>query len=175
MTEDEVLLSSIKASRKMTEDSSMVIYNMTKGIDFSNPKKVASSLASVFFETDAINWFSVDGDHIQFNPSYRVRILLAEEHNKLLNKVVDDFLADLKEKEITHRFSQQIKDLSANMERMQSAMATHAFYETLNRRFNKRVVDSIEVEDDLLTDLLEAIEIRTPNNVDLIDWENLPI
>jgi hypothetical protein len=114
MSMDDELTSSIMASRKMPNDGSLVIYNLTAGLDFSSPKDIAKVLAKVFFEKEAVNWFKVNGDHIWFNPIYKVRILLSAQHNELLGTVVDDFLKDFKEEEISKKFAKQIDDLSTN-------------------------------------------------------------
>ena len=173
MGNDETALR-IKESRKVSDRGDMVIYNLATGVDFSNPDKVARTLADVFFQEDAAKWFKLDGDHLSFNPEYKVRILLSDEHGNMLRKAVDDFLLDLKKDELDHVFSNYIKDVSENAQKLQAAMARHSFGSMLNRRFNRKIED-IEVEDDLFTDLLEAIEIRSPTNQDLIDWKKLPI
>ncbi len=174
MDKDSKLEEMIKASRKVSDRGSIVIYNLTSGVDFSDPDKVARTLADVFFEEDASKWFQLDEDHVTFNPEYKVRILLAEEHGKLMQKAVDDFLLDLKEDDLDRVYSRYITDVSENMQKLQSAMAKHSFFTALNKRFDRKV-DKVDVEDDLFTDLLEAIEIRTPSNQDLIDWKKLPI
>jgi hypothetical protein len=174
MTDNDELAKKIKDTRKVSDRGDLVIYNLTSGIDFSNPDRVARSLADVFFREDAVNWFKQDGDHISFNPEYKVRILLSEEHGKTLEKAVDDFLLDLKKDELDQVFSRYIGDVSEKDQKLQAAMARHSFGSALNKRFNRKV-EQIEVEDDLFTDLLEAIEIRSPTNQDLIDWKNLPI
>jgi hypothetical protein len=174
MSIDDELTSTIIASRKKSDDGSLVIYNLTKGIDFSNPKSVANSLAKVFFEKDAVNWFKVDRDNIEFNPTYKVRILLAAEHNDLLGKTVDDFLEDFKKEEINKRFVRQIDDISTNEEKIRTAVGLGALGALLNKPFARRD-DKTEVEDLMFTEILEALEIRTPDNSDLINWEKLPI
>jgi hypothetical protein len=174
MSIDDELTSTIIASRKKSDDGSLVIYNLTKGIDFSNPKSVANSLAKVFFEKDAVNWFKVDRDNIEFNPTYKVRILLAAEHNDLLGKTVDDFLEDFKKEEINKRFVRQIDDISTNEEKIRTSVGLGALGALLNKPFARRD-DKTEVEDLMFTEILEALEIRTPDNSDLINWEKLPI
>jgi len=116
MSVDPNLISLIQSSRKSSEDGSIVVYNLTKGLDFSNPKKIAETLAKVFFETDGTNWFKVEGDHISFNPTFKVKILLSEQHSKLLTQTVNDFLKDLKSNEINKKFAHQIHDISTNEE-----------------------------------------------------------
>ena len=69
----------------------LVTYDLTKGIDFSDPKSVARIISDVFFEKDALKWFKVKDEKIEFEPTYKVRIVMAEEHNKMLESVVDDF------------------------------------------------------------------------------------
>lgn len=174
MPADDNLSSIIQASRKASEDGSIVVYNLTKGLDFSDPRKVADALASVFFEKDAINWFKVKEDHIEFNPTYKVKILLADEHNKLLSKTVDDFFTDLKKNEITQKFNPQIKNISTNEEKLQTAIGLNAISSFFNKPFQRKD-DKTEIEDQVLTEMLEVLEIRTPSDTDLIDWENLPI
>lgn len=174
MTEKDDIAKRIKESRKVSDRGDMVIYNLATGVDFSNPEKVARTLADVFFQEDAANWFKLDGDHLSFNLEYKVRILLSDEHGSKLGKAVDDFLLDLKKDELDQVFSSYIKDVSENAQKLQAAMARHSFGSMLNGRFNRKMED-IEVEDDLFTDLLEAIEIKSPSNQDLIDWKKLPI
>ena len=174
MSVDSQLKEEIASSRKKSDDGSFVVYNLTKGINFSDPRKVAEALATVFFEKDAINWFKTIGSHIEFNPTYKVKILLAEEHNKLLSETVDDFLSDLKKDEINRKFSNEIKGISSNEEKLQSAVGLAAIGSFFNKPFQKKD-DKIEIEDQLLTEMLGVLEIRTPTDDDLIDWDNLPI
>ncbi len=174
MTADTNLYNSIASTRKISDDGSLVVYNLTKGLDFSHPDKVAVTLASVFFEKDANNWFKVSGDHIEFSPKYKVRILLAEEHNKLLTETVNDFLRDVKKDEISRKFANQIKDVSTNEEKMRTVVGLAAIGAFFNKPFQRKD-DKIEIEDQLFTEMLGSLEIRTPTNEDLIDWENLPI
>ncbi|MCL5929891.1 MAG: hypothetical protein M1123_01225 [Candidatus Thermoplasmatota archaeon] len=174
MSVDNELEEAIASSRKKSDDGSFVVYNLTKGINFSDPRKVAEALATVFFEKDAINWFKTTGSHIEFNPTYKVKILLAEEHNKLLSETVDDFLSDLKKDEINRKFSNQIKGISSNEEKLQSAVGLAAIGSFFNKPFQKKD-DKIEIEDQLFTEMLGVLEIRTPTDVDLMDWDNLPI
>ncbi|MEM0133814.1 MAG: hypothetical protein QXU18_01090 [Thermoplasmatales archaeon] len=174
MSMDDSLREAIISSRKKSDDGSLVIYNLTKGIDFSDPRKVADALAHVFFENDAVNWFKSSRSHVEFNPTYKVRILLAEEHNKLLSDTVDDFLSDLKKDEISQKFSNQIREISTNEEKLQSAMGLAAIGSFFNKPFQRKD-DKIEIEDQLFTEMLGVLEIRTPTDADLIDWDNLPI
>ena len=66
MVNEDKLKSDIEKCRKVSQDGSMVTYDLTSGVDFSNPKLVAKELAEVFFEKDAKNWFKVDDDKIDF-------------------------------------------------------------------------------------------------------------
>ncbi len=168
------LVSTISASRRLSQDGTRVIYNLTEGLDFSEPKKVAEALASVIFEKDAVNWFETDGEHINFKPSYKVRVLLAKEHNERIEKTVKDFLEDFKTMELDKKFSSQIKEISSNEERSKRAFGLGMISAILNKPFYIKD-DRIEVEDLLLTEILSSLEIRTPDDRDLIDWKNLPI
>ena len=52
MPEEKNLKSAIENSRKISEDGSLVTYDLTKGVDFSDPKSVARIISDVFFEKD---------------------------------------------------------------------------------------------------------------------------
>ncbi len=174
MTADGNITSIIRSSRKESGDGSMVIYNLTKGVDFSEPRKVAEALARVFFEMDASKWFSVNGDHIEFKPGFKVKILMQDEHSKLLQKTVSDFLLDLKNDELNREFAHQIKDISTDEEKARTASGFAQISMLLNHSFFKKW-DNTEIGDQLFTEILEVLEISTPSDEDLIDWENLPI
>lgn len=174
MTTEGTITSIIRASRKESEDGSTVVYNLTQGVDFSEPKKAAEALAGVFFEMDASRWFVVRGDHIEFKPGFKVKILLADEHSKMLQKTVSDFLLDLKKDELNRKFSRQIRDVSTGEENQRTTSGFAQISMLLNRPFFKKW-DKTEIEDQLFTELLGVLEIRTPSDEDLIDWDNLPI
>ena len=174
MVAEDKLKSAIENSRKVSEDGLLVIYDLTSDIDFSNPKNVARALSEVFFEKDALNWFKVNDDQVDFEPTYKVRVVLAEEHNRQLENTVDDFLKDLQKEDISKVYSKQIKDGASNASHIQSAMAIGAITSALFRHSEKKVyADSIK--DDLFVDLLEKLEIRSLNGKDLMDWKNLPL
>ena len=174
MSAEDKLKTIIEKSRKASQDGSLVNYDLTTGVDFSNPKAVAKVLSQVFFEKDALNWFKVNDDKIDFVPTYKVRVVMKEEHNKKLESTVDDFLADLKKEDISRDFSRQIKDDATNAIRLQSAITTSALKSTLFHHSLDKVY-SDEIKDDLFVDLLEKLEIRSLNNEDLMDWKKLPL
>lgn len=174
MSEESSISNILSANRKVSGDGSLVIYDLTEGVNFSNPKKTAEALAKAFFENDAVNWFQVTDDHIEFSPTYKVRIVLAEDHSRKLEETVDDFLEDLKKKEIYPRFSQQIKDTSENDSNLKAAMVAGTIHSLLMKHYGKQI-DKNYLQDDLFLDILERLEIRSLNNADLIDWKKLPI
>ncbi|MEM0155279.1 MAG: hypothetical protein QW597_01580 [Thermoplasmataceae archaeon] len=174
MTYEEDIKDKIIASRKMSDDGDLVTYDLTKGIDFSRPKAVAEALSMAFFEKDAINWFQASDDKIDFKPTYKVRFVMAEGDNKKLEETVDDFLKDLKRKEIYNHFEDQVKRDSESVGKMRAAMASGVMNKLLDKHLNGGL-DRSYVEDDLLTDILEKIEIRSLNDRDLMDWEHLPL
>ncbi|EQB68158.1 MAG: hypothetical protein ACYCSO_04855 [Cuniculiplasma sp.] len=174
MVDEEKLKSVIENTRRVSQDSSLVIYDLTQGVDFSNPKFVAKALSEVFFEKDAINWFKVEDDRVDFNPTYKVRVVLAEEHNKLLENTVDDFLKDIQKDDISKAYSRQIKDGSEKATGLQSTMAAGAIKSSIFRHSEEKVFSG-EIRDDLFTDILENLEIKSLNDKDLMDWKNLPL
>ena len=78
MSEEINLKSAIENSRKISDDGSLVTYDLTKGVDFSDPKSVARIISDVFFEKDALKWFKVKDEKIDFEPTYKVRIVMAD-------------------------------------------------------------------------------------------------
>ena len=49
MVMKDELKSKIESSRKVSEDGSLVTYDLTEGVDFSDPRAVAEALSEVFF------------------------------------------------------------------------------------------------------------------------------
>ena len=174
MSTDSELSSAIKSSRKVSGDGSIVTYDLTENIDFSDPRKVAESLADVFFEQDAKEWFKVTGDHIDFAPTHKVRIVMAEGHHKNVEETVDDFLKDLQKDELYPNYSKQIDDVAANSTKLKSAMGAHVLRALAFHHFDKKVFEDY-IRDDLFLDILEKLEIRSLNDKDLMDWKNLPL
>ncbi|MEM0140374.1 MAG: hypothetical protein QXZ44_07195 [Ferroplasma sp.] len=172
MEKDSNLSKVIASTRTVSADGSLVTYDLTKGVDFSDPKKIAEALADVFFTNDAVNWFKVTDDKIEFNPTYKVRVVMASEHSKLLHAASDDFLKDIKKKDTTGTFSKQIKDDAAEDTKLGTAMATSALKAALFRHSEDKVYTGY-ISDDLFTDLLENLEIRSLSDEDLINWKNL--
>ena len=174
MKNEDKLRSVIESSRKVSGDGSLVIYDLTSNVDFSNPKLIAKTLSEVFFEKDAKNWFKVDDDKIDFEPTYKVRVVLAEEHNKKLEATVDDLLEDLQKDDLSGTYSKQIKDDSVEASHLQSAMAAGAIRSAIFRHSEEKIY-SDSIRDDLFIDLLEKLEIRSLNDKDLLDWKKLPL
>ena len=174
MTAEEKLSQAISSRRKVSDDGSLVTYDLTSGIDFSDPKKTATALADVFFESDAKHWFKVSGDHIEFEPTCKVRVVLTEEHNKLLEETVDDFLKDLQKNELSRSFSPEIRDDSRNASRLGTVMAIGSISSALFRHTEDKVYAS-SIRDDLFIDLLEKLEIKSLGGKDLMHWKNLPL
>ncbi len=164
----------IEKSRKISEDGSMVTYDLTSGVDFSNPARVARSLADVFFSKDASTWFQIDGDDVKFSPRYKVRIVMSQDNGRMLESAIDDFLKDIKVEELPDHFASQIQNETDVSVRLKAKMAAHSLTSSLFRHSEKKVFKDY-ITDDMLVDLLENLEIRTLSGQDLIDWKNLPI
>ncbi len=172
MIKDENLSSVISSSRHVSDDGSLVTYDLTKGFDASNPRKAAEALATVFFEKDARNWFKVVDDRIEFNPTYKVCVVLAEVHNRKIEETVDDFLKDINKDDLYGKFGKQINDSADSVSKLKTAMVSSSLSNILYGHSMKKV-DKDEIEEDLFTDILEKLEIKTLNNEDLINWQKL--
>ena len=93
----------------MSEDSSLVSYDLTNGVDFKHPRKTAEAFAQVFFETDAVKWFTITDNDVDFNPSYRALILVNEEDNRNVDKTMKDFMKDVEFDEISEKYLKEIE------------------------------------------------------------------
>lgn len=174
MKDEEMLERLIESHRNVSQDGSLVTYDLTSGIDFSHPKKLAQALANVFFEHDAKGWFKASQDEMDFVPDYKVRVVLSEGNGKLLEEVVEDFLKDLKGDELTGSLSSDVKDEVENASRLGLALTTGALRSALYGHSEKKVYRNY-IKDDLLLDLIKSLEIRTLNDRELLDWKNLPL
>ncbi|MGP6206906.1 hypothetical protein ACNF42_02580 [Cuniculiplasma sp. SKW3] len=174
MADENVLKSMIEKSRKVSEDSNNVIYDLTSGFDFSKPKEMAMAIAEEFFEKDALKWFKVNDGKLEFEPSYRVQIVLSKSDHKKIENVVDDFMEDLKKKNIERGFSGQIRKDASDEMNLQTAITNHAFHSVIFHHSLEKVYKD-EISDDIFTDLLEKLEIKSLDGKDLMDWKNLPL
>ena len=98
----------------MSEDNTLVTYDLTNGVDFSHPRKTAEALSKVFFENDASKWFTVKDGNLVFDPKYKAIILLSEGDSKKIAEAMKDFKKDLEYDEVPKNFKKQIykKNLS---------------------------------------------------------------
>ncbi|MCL4345314.1 MAG: hypothetical protein M1375_03950 [Candidatus Thermoplasmatota archaeon] len=174
MSDEEIVKTAIEKSRKISQDGETVTYDLTSGIDFSNPKIVANAMSQLFFEKDALNWFRIKDDRMVFEPTYKVRVVLSEDDHRKMEKVVDDFLEDIKKKDISGDFSSQIRNDAGKEMTLQTAF-THSALQSVLFHHSMDKVYREEIADDIFTDLLEKLEIRSLNDKDLMDWKKLPL
>lgn len=99
----------IENARSMASDNSIVIYDLTTGVDFTHPKKTAEALADVFFQKDAINWFTKKDDDLDFTAKYKGRIILKQGDHHRMKATFKDFISDLKSEEIDKQFHDQVE------------------------------------------------------------------
>lgn len=100
----------IKNARSMSTDGKKVVYDLTIGVDFSNPRLLGEVLAEVFFKQDASSWFHQEGKTLKFEPEYRAEILVSDAKNREIVKTVRDFSLDLKNDEIRREFADEIDE-----------------------------------------------------------------
>ncbi len=96
----------------MSEDNTLVTYDLTNGVDFQHPRKTAEVFAQVFFETDAVKWFTITDNDVDFKPSYKALILVDEEDNKNVDKTMKDFMKDVEFDEISEKYLKEIQTKS---------------------------------------------------------------
>ena len=106
---DEHIRDQITNSRREYPDRSLVVYDLTTGVDFSKPRNTAEALADVFFHMDASKWFREEGDKLVFKAGNRVEIRIADEHNRKIEKTVEDFRKDLRNDEVKKEYVNEIE------------------------------------------------------------------
>lgn len=175
MVTEENIKKIVENSRKIWEDGSLVIYDLTSNLDNLDSKYVAKALSEVFFEKDAMNWFKIeDGERLKFEPTYKVRFVFPESHAEKIKKTVDNILQDIKDDETSGRLKQIISKNASEDINVDFAMAAGSMRSLLFRHSEKKSLENY-IDDDLFTDMLENIEIRSLDNKDLMDWKKLPL
>lgn len=162
----------IEMSRKTSQNGELVTYDLTNGVDFSNPKLVDEALSEVFFEKDVSNWFTISEDDIEFKPSYKVQIVLAENHHNLMCKISEGFLKDVKNDDIGKRYAPTINKESGNDSAFVRSIAGRSLLSSFYKHGEDKILKNY-LGDDLFTDILECLVIKSLNNEDLINWNKL--
>ena len=143
----------ILATRKMSADNRLVTYDLTTSVDFSHPRKTAEALAQVFFETDAIKWFTISDGDVDFKPSYKALILVDEDDNSKVDKTMKDFIKDVETDEINYKYLKKVEASGHNHTGLLSAFPPYMLsliFQTQN--FN---------DDDLIIEILDDIKKNT--------------
>ena len=172
MNNKDSIKKTIETARKTSQNGELVTYDLTNGIDFSNPKLVEEALSEVFFEKDVSNWFVINGDDVEFKPSYRVQIVLAETHHNLMCKISEGFLKDIKNEDIGKKYASTLNNESKNDSAFVTGLAGKALFSSFYKHGEDKVLKNY-LGDDLFTDILESLEIKSLNNEDLINWNKL--
>lgn len=106
---NDLLREQIVSCRRSYPERSLVVYDLTTGVDFSKPRETAEALADVFFHMDASKWFKEENNSLIFNATESVEVRIADEHNKKIAKTLDDFKKDLKKDEIAKEYAKEIE------------------------------------------------------------------
>lgn len=106
---ENMLEEQIANSRKVSPDGSTTTYDLTSGIDFSKPRMTGEALAKVIYEQDVSKWITVDGDELKVNPTSKLEIRIQSEHDKAVEKTIDDFKKDIEHEELKTNYSSQVE------------------------------------------------------------------
>jgi hypothetical protein len=106
---NEEIKEQIANSRSVYPDRSLVVYDLTTGVDFTKPRVTAEALAEVFFNMDVSKWFKEENGSLTFNAKDSVEIRIADEHNKRIEKTINDFKKDLDKDELRRAYSSEIE------------------------------------------------------------------
>lgn len=94
----------ILQSRIPSVDNRTVVYNLTRGVDFSHPRATAEAVAQVVWDQDVQAWWTVEGGDPACTPTGTIEIWIPREHNHKVAKAVEAFRKDLKEDEVAGHF-----------------------------------------------------------------------
>lgn len=141
-------------------NGAVVVYDLTSGIDFSNPRKTGEALARVIFEQDVSRWVKVEGNKITINPSTKLDIRIMDDHNKAIDKTMNDFKKDMEKDELRGHYSQQI-EAAANY---QAGIASYLFLgigTSLLLEHMERSSEKSAFVDDLMYKLMANISVTS--------------
>lgn len=154
----------ILAARKMSTDNSMVTYDLTHNVDFSHPRKTAEAFAKVFFETDAVKWFSIADGDVDFKPAYKAVILVDEEDNKDVEKTMKDFIKDIEYDEISEKYIRKIEKSGALKSLIPTGLGYAFSRFMLVNLFQVQNIDDDDLIIEILDDIKKNTEIRDVTN-----------
>ncbi len=154
----------IRNARAMSPDGSRVVYDLTTGVDFSNPRLTADILAEVFFKQDVSVWFERNGQSLNFKPEYRAEILVSDNHNREVEKTMKDFFADLRNDEIRRDYA----DIIENSATYHAGLGTVFFAGLLTALILQAGVRHSEKKSfvsGLLNDIIKNTDVRSMNSM----------
>lgn len=95
-------------SRTAGVDGRNVVYNLSRGVDFSHPRATAEAVAQVVWDQDVHAWWSVEDDVPSCMPTGTIEIWIPQEHNHKVAKAVDEFKKDIKDDELAYHFGRYL-------------------------------------------------------------------
>ena len=90
----------VRASRTLSADGSRVVYDLTRGVDFSRPGATAWAIAKVLWEEDVHAWWSLQDGKPVCAPTRPLELRLRAEHNRKVAMAVRGFRKDLRDYEL---------------------------------------------------------------------------
>lgn len=94
----------VRQSRTASVDGRSVVYNLTRGVEFSHPRATAEAVAQVVWDQDVHGWWSVKDGVPSCTPTGTIEIWIPQEHNRKVAKAVEEFKKDLKQGEVADHF-----------------------------------------------------------------------
>ncbi len=104
MGQDEDLRKAILNRRSESSDRREVTYDLSSGIDFTEPLQVADSLSDVFAEKDLSSWFNSNGSIFQFRPDYNVKFKVARSEDDNIEACMHEFLGGLTDNDVVKAY-----------------------------------------------------------------------
>lgn len=82
-------------NRNISDKDGTVTYDLSAGVDFSDPSVIGSTLSDIVMENDVSKWISVDNEGMILKPTYTVKVVVAENENDEIEEAVESFFDNI--------------------------------------------------------------------------------
>lgn len=95
MGEDSEIRDVLLQKRTVSKASGTVTYDLTSGVDFSEPSVIGSNLSDIVMEKEVSKWVSINSEGMILEPTYSVKIIVAENENDEIEQAVGSFFNNI--------------------------------------------------------------------------------
>lgn len=104
------MINQIMGRRNASEDGSVVTYNLAEGVDFSQTRDLADSLAEIVVRKECPHWYKPGGDgSFRFDPQHRVVVLIPGEEKRRVTSLIFRFSTKSVEMSLRRNYEESIE------------------------------------------------------------------